>query len=131
MARTVSMQLIELMIHKRDISFVLEYLGKKGDFQFQSHLEEGKTDVDSQDSRMFDSLQDIRSYLNIEDLETFVEGASLPKEEDEKRVKELLSSVNDLKQREVEATEAKQRLEETYQEALSFSNLKLPYSELE
>lgn len=38
MARTVSMQLIELMIHKRDISFVLEYLGKKVIFSFNHIL---------------------------------------------------------------------------------------------
>ncbi|HUH44667.1 MAG TPA: ATPase, partial [Treponemataceae bacterium] len=131
MARTVSMQLIELMIHKRDISFVLEYLGKKGDFQFQSHIDDEKAAETSEESRAFDSLQDIRSYLHIEDLETFVEGASLPTEGEVARVQELSVSVRDLREREVGAKEAKQRLEETYQEALSFSNLKLPYSELE
>lgn len=131
MARTVSMQLIELMIHKRDISFVLEYLGKKGDFQFQSHIDDEKAAETSEESRAFDSLQDIRSYLHIEDLETFVEGASLPTEGEAARVKELSASVRDLREREIGAKEAKQRLEETYQEALSFSNLKLPYSELE
>ena len=99
MARTVSMQLIELMIHKRDISFVLEYLGKKGDFQFQSHIDDEKAAETSEESRAFDSLQDIRSYLHIEDLETFVEGASLPTEGEAARVKELSASVRDLRER--------------------------------
>lgn len=36
MARTQEMRLIELMTLKQDVSNVVEYLGKKGVFQFQS-----------------------------------------------------------------------------------------------
>lgn len=36
MARTAQMRLIELMVLKQDISRVIEYIGKKGSFQFQS-----------------------------------------------------------------------------------------------
>ena len=41
MAKTTKMKLIELMILKEDINSVLEFLGKRGNFQFQSHLGEG------------------------------------------------------------------------------------------
>lgn len=37
MARTTPMRLVELMILKQDISAVIEFLGKNGNFQFQSH----------------------------------------------------------------------------------------------
>ena len=36
MAKTAAMKLIELMILKQDIDKVLEFLGKRGNFQFQN-----------------------------------------------------------------------------------------------
>ena len=36
MARTAQMRLMELMVLKQDIAPVIEYIGKKGSFQFQS-----------------------------------------------------------------------------------------------
>ena len=38
MAKTTAMKLIELMILKEDIDRVLEFLGKRGNFQFQTEL---------------------------------------------------------------------------------------------
>ena len=35
MAKTAAMSLIELMVLKQDVYTVLEYIGKKGSFQFQ------------------------------------------------------------------------------------------------
>ena len=39
MAKTAKMRLIELMVLKQDISKVIEYIGKKGSFQFQAKSE--------------------------------------------------------------------------------------------
>ena len=36
MGKTATMKLIELMILKEDIDSVLEFLGKRGNFQFQN-----------------------------------------------------------------------------------------------
>ena len=40
MARTAEMKLLELMVLKDDISAVIEYIGKKENFQFQTKLKE-------------------------------------------------------------------------------------------
>ena len=39
MAKTAKMRLVELMVLKEDIDEVVEFLGKKGNFQFQQKLE--------------------------------------------------------------------------------------------
>jgi len=131
MARTTAMRLVELMILKEDISRVLEYLGKKENFQFQSHLNEDTTAVNSKEREMFESLQQVRSYLGISDLETYIDNASLPKEEDYEKAQKIISTIDLLREKEIAALDAKKRVDETYQEALAFSNLKLPYSEIE
>ena len=131
MARTTAMRLVELMILKEDISRVLEYLGKKENFQFQSHLNEDTTAVNSKEREMFESLQQVRSYLGISDLETYIDNASLPKEEDYEKAQKIISRIDLLREKEIAALDAKKRVDETYQEALAFSNLKLPYSEIE
>ena len=38
MAKTTAMRLLELMVLKEDISRVIEYLGKNGNFEFQSGM---------------------------------------------------------------------------------------------
>ena len=38
MAKTAKMRLVELMVLKEDIDEVVEFLGKKGNFQFQQKL---------------------------------------------------------------------------------------------
>ena len=40
MAKTAEMKLLELMVLKNDISAVIEYIGKKENFQFQSKLKD-------------------------------------------------------------------------------------------
>ena len=43
MARTAVMRLLELMVMKEDIRRVIEYLGKKGNFEFQDGLGDGNS----------------------------------------------------------------------------------------
>ncbi len=131
MARTTTMRLVELMILKEDISRVLEYLGKKENFQFQSHLNEDTSSVNTPERETFDALQQIRSYLGITDLSSYPEDASLPDEGDYSNAEKLISMVDLLREKEMTALDAKKRVDETYQEALAFSNLKLPYSEID
>ena len=42
MAKTTKMKLLELMVLKEDVSAVIEYIGKKESFQFQSKVNEKK-----------------------------------------------------------------------------------------
>ena len=74
MARTAEMKLIELMVLKQDINRVIEYIGRKGSFQFQSGMDRGKENGGSRekslpdiDGEFFDRLQKIASSLGIPD----------------------------------------------------------------
>ena len=70
MARTAPMKLIELMVLKEDISKVIEYIGKKESFQFQTKLSQSKSS-DSKvnesniDREFFEKLSHIRATLGI------------------------------------------------------------------
>ena len=71
MAKTTAMKLIELMILKEDIDRVLDFLGKRGNFQFQTELGDNPsasgTNAVNASKEIFDKLQFVRSYLGIED----------------------------------------------------------------
>ena len=75
MARTTQMSLIELMTLSEDISNVVEYLGRKGSFQFQSKkhdfsADKGVKSVSNFDRDFLDNLQKARIFLNIDDLDS-------------------------------------------------------------
>ena len=50
MARTVAMNLMELIVYKKDISKVLMYLGSLGNFQFQKEFSKNQVKKDSSES---------------------------------------------------------------------------------
>ncbi|MCR5218794.1 V-type ATPase 116kDa subunit family protein [Treponema sp.] len=133
MAKTTPMRLLELMILKDDIDSVLTYLGKLGDFQFQQDFDSaaGEDKKLNPDTDIFARLQSARSYLNIEDLDHFTEAVSLPSQEERGQAVKLYTTAEDLHNREVECGENLKRIAASYKEASSFSNLKVPYSQLE
>lgn len=135
MAKTTAMRLVELMVLKEDINRVIEFLGKKGNFQFQSGLNENAlnntTERESIESRTFQSLQDARSYLNIPDMDDFAEDMALPTKSDFDDARKFIDSVAELKKRELDTSEEYNRVYSAYKEALAFANLKASYSELE
>ena len=132
MAKTAAMRLIELMVMKEDISRVIEFLGKKGNFQFQTRLDSSVNgSQNSEEKTLFESLQKTRAYLNIQDLEDYAETPALPETKDFDAAKSMIASVSSLRARETEKSEELKRLSSTYKEALAFSNLKASYSELE
>ena len=72
MARTAEMKLLELMVLKDDISAVIEYIGKKENFQFQTKLKErAASESDEQnseaslniDSQFYDGL--LKAYTEL------------------------------------------------------------------
>lgn len=103
MAKTTAMRLVELMVLKEDINRVIEFLGKKGNFQFQSGLNESAlnntTERESIESRTFQSLQDARSYLNIPDMDDFAEEMALPTKSDFDDARKFIDSVAELKKK--------------------------------
>ena len=131
MAKTTAMRLVELMIMKEDISRVIEFLGKKGNFQFQSSFDNSGKSLESKEKSLFESLEKVRAYLNIKDLDEYKEMPALPEAKDFDAAESLIASVSALKNRETEKSEELKRVTSTYKEALAFSNLKASYSELE
>ena len=131
MARTATMRLLELMVLKEDISKVIEYIGKKKCFQFDTEFDDYTSSISNQQKDIFDKLQLVRNFLDIKDVEDFGDDFSLPTEQDISRASQIISAVEDLRKRETDAAEEKKRLEDAYKEALSFANLKVPYSQLD
>ena len=133
MAKTTEMRLVDLMVLKQDISNVLLYLGKSGNFQFQSSLGEKSEGAksDSAESEMYKRLEQARSFLGIDDSGISLKDADLPKEEDFSAAESLLQSLSDLNKRDADARDNCKRVEEAYTEAASFSNLKQSFSELD
>ena len=95
MARTISMNLVELMVMKDDISSVIEFLGKKGNFQFQSHKSSEKdAKLENSERDLFLKLQDARSFLNIEDIDSsFVASSTCADDEDRKTAEKFIAAL--------------------------------------
>lgn len=136
MARTTEMRLMELMILKEDVAEVIDFLGRKGCFQFQRTLgDDSKNEKDAQgeniDREFFERLQSARAFLSIEDLAADGEPSARPRDGDRTEASKLCAAVDDLKDRMNRAVEDEKRAGDAYREALAFSNLKVSYSELE
>ncbi len=132
MAKTTEMRLVDLMVLKQDISKVLLYLGKSGNFQFQSSLGEKADGAkgESAESEMYKRLEQARSFLGVDDSRLSIQDAELPTEEDFNAAESFLQSLEDLTGRDAAALDNLKRSEEAFDEAASFSNLKQSYSEL-
>jgi Archaeal/vacuolar-type H+-ATPase subunit I len=138
MARTTEMRLIELMALKQDIQAVLEYLGKKGNFQFQTKVHSVDSKASKSDSSentadraVFESLEQARAFLEVPDRTDGACSCSVPSEADRKEASKLLALVEDLRSRVNDVVNEAKHINDAYKEALAFSNLKASYSELE
>lgn len=131
MAKTAVMRLIELLIMKSDVDRVIEYLGNKGVFQFYSKLNEPNTANPNSSREVFEKLQLVRSYLNINDLDEYTMSPARPSDDDFKEAAAVIAAVDDLREQELKLSEEQKRVQDAYKEALSFANLKVSYSELE
>ena len=133
MARTTPMNLVELMVMKDDIRPVLEFLGKKGNFQFQSRRgPEKDSKIENPDRDLFVRLQDARSFLNIEDIDaSSLASAAQADGNDVAQAEKFLDEVESLKKRGAVAVEELRRVQESKDEAESFRNLKVPFAELD
>ena len=135
MAKTTQMRLVELMTLKQDISTVIEYLGKCGCFQFQSKkisseksLQKNSENIDRQ---FFENLQNARTFLGIEDVNEDVLYCNSATDNDRDEAAKIMAAVNELSSRFSNARDESLRIQDAYKEALAFSNLQVPYSELE
>ena len=137
MAKTAEMKLLELMVLKNDISAVIEYIGKKENFQFQSKLKdsvakdaEGEESLNI-DSHFYDSLSKAYTELGYDSSLAEIKDCSAPCDDDRKKASDIIAAYTDLKTRIADATDEAHKVNEAYKEAMAFSNLKVSYSELE
>ncbi|MBQ0052403.1 MAG: ATPase [Treponema sp.] len=138
MARTTPMRLVELMVLKQDIASVLEFLGKKGNFQFQDKKSSSSSDKEKKeqpqniDGDIFDNLQSAKNFLGAQDITTEnLSAASRPTEQDRETANKFLGDVTELTQRENRAVQELNRVKDAFEEAKSFANLKVAFSELD
>ena len=137
MAKTAEMKLLELMVLKNDISAVIEYIGKKENFQFQSKLKDSAaTDAEGEeslniDSHFYDSLSKAYTELGYDSSLAGIKDCSAPCDDDRKKAADIIAAYTDLKTRIADATDEAHKVNEAYKEAMAFSNLKVSYSELE
>lgn len=148
MARTTPMRLVELMVLKQDIDPVIEFLGKRRNFQFQSKpapaaeeaesgaeaepREEGRND----EEELLARLRQAGVFLGISLPEgaaasALIESAARPGEAEASQARQLLASVESLRERSDAAAAELSRVRDANEEAHSFSNLKVPFEELD
>ena len=135
MARTAEMRLVELMVLKQDVYNVILYLGKNGNFQFQDKKHASEPSAESEmpdiDSVFFESLEKVRSSLGLEILSDNDLVYDFVKDTDRSSADKIISAVNEIEDRLEKCNEEINRISSAYKEALSFSNLQVPYSQLE
>lgn len=141
MARTSEMRLIELMVLKEDIAAVLEFIGKRGTFQFlgNSHNEKDSSGSDTDemqvlmdtDRQYYEELLKASVFFEIETGSIDVTDYSAPTAEDRSKVNKFIASYRQLEEKLEEASQKLDKVTDAYKEAKAFSNLKVSYSELE
>lgn len=135
MAKTTAMRLIEMMVLKEHIDSVICYLGKLKNFQFQNEIDREGPAADEMhmnpDAELFKRLEEARVALGIEAPVSYPDDINLPSDKDFEDASKLIASVEELHDREIEKQNSLKRVTEAYEEALSFSNLQVSYSELE
>ncbi|MCQ2582870.1 MAG: ATPase [Treponema sp.] len=139
MAKTAEMRLIELMVLKQDITAVIECLGKKGCFQFQSGLNSGVSSKDSDneaykyldaDVEIFEAVHKLAVYFGIKLEDNSLSDVSAPNDEDRSEATKLIGIYNDISARIADEMAKNKQLQDAYKEALAFSNLKVSFSEM-
>lgn len=146
MARTTEMRLVELVSLRQDVSKVIEYLGKKGNFQLQAKKSKSSKKIASKDNNateekissyflddrlIFEKLKSLIAYFNIADRDEDISLCEKASDSDRDEAKKLIELSENLKDRLDSLAAEEKRISESYNEALSFSNLQVPYSELE
>lgn len=136
MARTTEMKLFELLVLKNDISRVIEYIGKKGTFQFRTGFKENKSSEISENlvdinSHFYDELKNASINLGLNFNEIDLSKFSSPTEDTCDEVVKFLESYHELEELINQTNEENTKICDAYKEAMAFSNLQVSYSELE
>ena len=130
MIRPRAMKHIQITVLKNDVNAVIEYLGRSRVMHFDESGSGESADY-ARIKGLFDRLQDCAEYLEME-LPTEPDAdSSLPTEAEEALAESLCTAADSLKAREMAARQEKQRVEESFGEAKAFSNLNIPFADLD
>ena len=148
MIKPRKMKHIDLSVLSRDVDVVIEYLGRWGIIHFSKEEEaaapekgpaaasgEAKSgDEGANRNRIQENLERLRTnaaWLGIELPGEPEESTRLPGEAEEALTKKINAAVAALSGRERELSQEKSKVEEALNEALSFSGLNAPFSDLD
>ncbi len=135
MAKTTEMRLVELMALKQDVQNVILYLGKNGNFQFQTRKRPVQKDNDKKivniDGHFFDCLQKARAFFDIPDISSSELKVVAATDDDRNVANKIIAATDDFEKNAEEKNKKLSQITENLKEAESFANLKVPYSQLE
>ena len=134
MAKTTQMKLLELVVLKKDVDSVIEYIGKKENFQLQAKKVKNENEKGfpvNVNSQFFFELSHAANDLGISFDNLVIKDSSLPSESDWNEASHLIDAYKSLQNRISDAKEENIKVSDAYKEALAFSNLQVSYSELE
>lgn len=132
MAKTASMNLVELVTLSRDVKSVIEYLGTQAQFAVRADNDEVTEEKPTNPEKdTLDALQKCRTFLNIADISDEVLTNCAATQEDEVSAKRILSEVDKMSEDYIAQAATLNKTKDARDEALSFSNLQVDYSKLE
>lgn len=132
MAKTASMNLVELVMLTKDAKRVIEYLGTQGQFALRADNDEKSDEKStSPEKSTLDSLQKARTFLGVSDITDEVLTDSAATADDEEAAKALLGEVDKMSGDYIAQAAVLNKTRDARDEALSFSNLKVNYDQLE
>lgn len=126
------MNLVELVMLTKDAKRVIEYLGTQGQFALRADNDEKSDEKStSPEKSTLDSLQKARTFLGVSDITDEVLTDSAATADDEEAAKALLGEVDKMSGDYIAQAAVLNKTRDARDEALSFSNLKVNYDQLE
>ena len=131
MMRPRKMKRVDLTVLKGDIDTVIEYLGRHEVMHFLPAEAAGESESTVRIREIQDKLKTTAEYLQITLPTEPLADSTMLTDTDLEFCNELLGKVEALKILENDTILEKKRIEETLNEAMAFSNLNVPYSDLD
>jgi V/A-type H+-transporting ATPase subunit I len=128
---TEGMKKVELLILKRDIDPVLEYLGKARCFQASDPIQKEPSELHKKYEEHRKSLEAAVRFLGIRGLPFSEESIRAPGPADIDETGKILGEIQSLIETEKELVERKIRVEKTLEELSIFSKIDIPLKDLE
>ena len=128
---TAGMKKVDLLIFKKDIDTVLEYLGKFRCFQVADRIEGEMSDNHKKIDELYRKLKTGIDFFGYLPGETADSDIRVPGDEDFMNAEQMLEKVHSLADREKALSERKLQIQSILDEVNIFRNLDLPVKELE